>query len=199
MLTPVPCPECGYDLRGAAEGRCPECGFAYDHEAVASVYREAVEVRELNNSDMIDYAVLIAALLLPGDLVRVFSGQQNLPSLLIIGHGIHLGYALKRFGIMDPDDPRRSWWLMLRPLFLLLCMGVAAMMITMPGLTRFVAAVVLARMWQQFTLYSQSGFERPAHEPQPEGPLQLHSPLSRGLLYGTSAWFMISFLAWLGG
>lgn len=25
----VQCPQCGYDLRGAAEGRCPECGFAY--------------------------------------------------------------------------------------------------------------------------------------------------------------------------
>ena len=24
----VPCPQCGYDLRGLREVRCPECGFA---------------------------------------------------------------------------------------------------------------------------------------------------------------------------
>ena len=30
----IPCPLCGYDLRGLPAGRCPECGHAFDPEAL---------------------------------------------------------------------------------------------------------------------------------------------------------------------
>ena len=31
---PLPCPLCGYDLRGLPAGRCPECGHGFDPEAL---------------------------------------------------------------------------------------------------------------------------------------------------------------------
>ena len=198
MLPGVPCPECGYDLRASREGRCPECGFAYDHEAITSLYREAIELRLLNDSEMIDFAVLIAALLLPGDLSTALWGHGTVLSLLVVGHGLHLQYALSRFGIMDPDDPRRSWLLMFRPVFLLLCIAGSGTMLAFPGLTRFLAALAVARMWQRYVENIRWGFERGPHEPQPERPLTLRTPLSQALLYGTTGWFVLSLWAWLG-
>jgi hypothetical protein len=33
----VPCPSCGYNLRGLAEGTCPECGFGFDVESLKAL------------------------------------------------------------------------------------------------------------------------------------------------------------------
>jgi len=34
------CPECGYDLRGAAAGRCPECGTVLPAETIHEVQQQ---------------------------------------------------------------------------------------------------------------------------------------------------------------
>jgi hypothetical protein len=33
----VPCPSCGYNLRGLSEGTCPECGFGFDVESLKAL------------------------------------------------------------------------------------------------------------------------------------------------------------------
>ena len=38
---PLPCPECGYDLRGLRDGQCPECGLKLTY----SVMRRAQDLR----------------------------------------------------------------------------------------------------------------------------------------------------------
>lgn len=37
LAEPIPCPSCGYDLRGVAVVRCPECGSEFTEEDVARV------------------------------------------------------------------------------------------------------------------------------------------------------------------
>lgn len=58
----LPCPECGYDLYGMAEGRCPECGFGFDREAVQRIHEHRAERRIIAGAGIIRSAAVALAL-----------------------------------------------------------------------------------------------------------------------------------------
>ena len=67
---PIPCPSCGYDLRGNTTGRCPECGTELDEAALSS--RAAIPWQERRRIGRIRAFVrtVVFAMRRPGQLAR---------------------------------------------------------------------------------------------------------------------------------
>lgn len=146
----LPCPQCGYDLRGLRNDRCPECGLVLNYAAV----RQAENKRDgVNDSSWFDgkaVAMVIAGLAVGaavwgfqfGWLVGVTAFGLDFAFTVVIGWVIFFLCSVMWIGF---DQPLRMTMVQILGAFGLYS-GIAALLslVPIPGIvTFFVGAAIL--------------------------------------------------------
>jgi hypothetical protein len=140
--TALPCPDCGYELRGlivADAVTCPECGGRWGRADIELARRQSL--RKLMRRLLLTPVVMAGA----GMVVAMFagfSGEVVILASLVVAPGSGFAWALvweRRTRILSADPGAPAW----EHGVVILCSVLMAMVVTMIGMTVAYPAVLL--------------------------------------------------------